>query len=93
MGMGASPKNAVFTESANIVENGDIQVVNRSRKRQSASPVTNDEGSDVDSPDEAVEVDDSKVRRVEDTEYDDELAVEQELVDDVVEVKHERVDC
>ena len=85
MGMGASPKNAVFTESANIVENA------RSLgKRQSASPVTNDEGSDVDSPDEAVN--DIKVRRVEDTEYD-ELAVEQELVDDVVEVKHERVDC
>ena len=75
----------MFTESANIVENARSP-----RKRQSASPDINDEGSDVDSPDEAVN--DIKVRRVEDTE-DDELAVEQELVDDVVEVKHEPVDC
>ena len=96
--MGAPPRNGVFTESANMVENGsasssssslerdplgsaiaikiellakdnnkrrDIQVVERPRKRQSASPDTNGEGSDVDSPDEEEAVDDIKVKRVE----------------------------
>ena len=43
----------------------DIQVVERPGKLQSASPDTNGEGSDVDSPDEEEAVDDIKVKRVE----------------------------